>query len=203
MIYQDYFRNSDFEDIWVILNGFYLEHEDMKPMYASLVDEIKALPIEEKYSDSTIQMSLDLDNEILVKGAPDPQEWLVGREVEIDFSSWEDNIDEESITDYPYLKTFDMLSGKEKRELARQSDTATLAAHLLYWSTLYAIKTHGQHLKEFSDWLDSLQKEKPIRYEIGNQNITESFRRERRKYWRDTVSRDSAIDWTWNLSIRK
>lgn len=45
MIYQDYFRNSDFEDIWVILNGFYLEHEDIKPMYASLVNEIKALPI--------------------------------------------------------------------------------------------------------------------------------------------------------------
>lgn len=92
MIYQDYFRNSDFEDIWVILNGFYLEHEDIKPMYASLVNEIKALPIEEKYSDSTIQMCLDSYNEIMVKGAPDPQEWLVGREVKIDFSSWKDNI---------------------------------------------------------------------------------------------------------------
>ena len=85
----------------------------------------------------------------VVTGEPDPQEWLVGREVEIDFSSWEDNIDEESINNYPDLKTFDMLSGKEKRELARQSDTATLADHLLYWSTLYTIKTQGQHLKEF------------------------------------------------------
>lgn len=131
MIYQDYFRNSDFEDIWVILNGFYLEHEDIKPMYASLVDEIKALPIEEKYSDSTIQMCLDLDNEILVKGAPDPQEWLVGREVKIDFSSWEDNIDEETINDSPGIKTFDMLSGKEKRELARQSDSKSIDGTLI------------------------------------------------------------------------
>ena len=150
MIYQDYFRNSDFEDIWTILSGFYLEHEDLKPMYASLVEAIKTLPIEEKYSDSTIQMCLDHDNEILVKGAPDPQEWLIGREVKIDFSSWKDNFEEETINDSTGLKTFDMLSGKEKREQARQSDTATLAAHLLYWSTLYAIKTYGQLAKEFS-----------------------------------------------------
>lgn len=200
MIYQDYFRNSDFEDIWIILNGFYLEHENLKPMYASLVEAIKTLPIEEKYSvysDSTIQMCLDSDNEILVKGAPDPQEWLVGREVEIDFKSWEDNIDEESINDSTGLKTFDMLSGKEKRKLARQSDTATLAAHLLYWSTLYAIKTHGQHADEFSEWLNTT----PKKYETEPECLYESFSRKQCKYWRDTVSKDSAIDWTWNLSI--
>lgn len=85
----------------------------------------------------------------VVTGEPDPQEWLVGREVEIDFSSWKDNFDEDAINDSPGIKTFDMLSGKEKRELARQSNSATLAAHLLYWSTLYTIKTQGQHLKEF------------------------------------------------------
>lgn len=33
MTYQGYFRNSDFEDIWTILSGFYMEHEDMKPLY--------------------------------------------------------------------------------------------------------------------------------------------------------------------------
>ncbi len=203
MIYQDYFRNSDFEDIWVILNGFYLEHEDMKPMYASLVDEIKALPIEDKYSDLTIQMCLDLDNEILVKGAPDPQEWLVGREVKIDFSSWKDNFDEEAINDSPGLKTFDMLSGKEKRELARQSDTATIAAHLLYWSTLYAIKTQEQHENEFSEWLDNLENNVPVKYEIESEYLSESFRRKQCKYWRDTVGGDTAISWSSNLSILK
>ena len=197
MIYQDYFRNSDFEDIWIILNGFYLEHEDLKPMYASLVEAIKTLPIEEKYSDSTIQIRLDSYNEIMVKGAPDPQEWLVGREVEIDFKSWEDNIDKESINDSTGLKTFDMLSGKEKRELARQSGTATLAAHLLYWSTLYAIKTHGQYADEFSERLNNT----PKKYETEPECLYESFRRKKCKYWRYTVGKDSAIDWTWNLSI--
>lgn len=38
MTYQDYFRNSDFEDIWTILSGFYMEHEDLKPLYSSLVE---------------------------------------------------------------------------------------------------------------------------------------------------------------------
>lgn len=93
MIYQDYFRNSDFEDIWTILNGLYLEHEEMKPLYSSLVETIKSLAIKPEYSMPVIQMRLDSDNKIVVKGAPDPQEWLLGREVEIDFSSWKDSFE--------------------------------------------------------------------------------------------------------------
>ena len=96
-----------------------------------------------------------------------------------------------------------MLSGKEKRELARQSDTATLAAHLLYWSTLYAIKTHGQHENEFSEWLDNLENSAPRKYEIEPEYISESFRRKQCKYWRDTVGGDTAISWSSNLSILK
>ena len=81
MTYQDYFRNSDFEDIWTILSGYYMEHEDMKSLYSSLVETIKSLEIKPEYSTPVIQMRLDSDNEIVVKGAPDPQEWLLGREV--------------------------------------------------------------------------------------------------------------------------
>lgn len=202
MTYQDYFRNSNFEDIWVILNGFYLENEGMKPLYSSLVETIKSLPIKPEYSTLTIQMRLDSDNEIMVIGAPDPQEWLIGREVEIDFSSWKDNF-EETAAEFSGLKTFDMLSAKEKRQLARESNTATLAAHLLYWSTLYAIKTHGQHSKEFSDWLDSLEKGERVMPELEEEYISESFRRKQRKYWRDTVALDSAINWSANLNIIK
>lgn len=73
MTYQDYFRNSDFEDIWTILSGFYMEHEDLKPLYSPLVENIKSLPVMPEYSEMTIQMCLDSENEILVKGAPDPQ----------------------------------------------------------------------------------------------------------------------------------
>lgn len=202
MTYQDYFRNSNFEDIWVILNGFYLENEGMKPLYSSLVETIKSLPIKPEYSTLTIQMRLDSDNEIMVIGAPDPQEWLIGREVEIDFSSWKDNF-EETAAEFSGLKTLDMLSAKEKRQLARESNTATLAAHLLYWSTLYAIKTHGQHSKEFSDWLDSLEKGERVMPELEEEYISESFRRKQRKYWRDTVALDSAINWSANLNIIK
>lgn len=201
MTYQDYFRNSDFEDIWTILSGFYMEHEDLKPLYSSLVETIKSLPVMPEYSKPTIQMCLDSENEILVKGAPDPQEWLLGREVEIDFSSWKDELSE-SVTAISGFKTFDVLSGPEKRQLAHNSDTATLAAHLLYWSTLYAIKTQGQHEKEFIEWLSSIEK-RNAKYELEREYISESFRRKKRKYWNETVTHDSAIDWSWNLEILK
>lgn len=202
MTYQDYFHNSDFENIWTILGGFYMEHEALKPKYRSLVEAIKSLPIDSEHSTTPIEMCLDSDNEILVKGAPDPQEWLLGREVVIDFSSWRDEMDEEPAIETTGLKTFDMLSGKEKRQLARESNTPTLAAHLLYWSTLYAIKTQEQHEKEFSEWLTSLENGMP-RYETAKAYETESDQRKQRKYWRQTVANDSAIDWTSNLTILK
>lgn len=138
----------------------------------------------------------------MVKGAPDPQEWLLGREVSIDFSSWKDKFDEEPTAERTGVKTFDMLSGREKRQLARESDTATLAAHLLYWSTLYAIKTQGQHEKEFSEWLDSLENGRP-KYEMEEEYESESRQRKQRKYWRQTVANDSPYDWCWNLVILK
>lgn len=202
MTYQDYFRNSDFEDIWTILSGFYLEHEELKSKYRSLVEAIKSLPADSAHSTTPIEMCLGSDNEIMVKGAPDPQEWLLGREVRIDFSSWKDKFDEKPTVETTGLKTFDMLSGKEKRQLARESDTAMLAAHLLYWSTLYAIKTQEQHEKEFSEWLDSLENSLP-KYEMEEEYESESRQRKQRKYWRQTVANDSAIDWTWNLAILK
>lgn len=201
MTYQDYFRNSDFEDIWTVLNGFYMEHENLKPLYSSLVETIKSLPTLPKHSKTTIKMCLDSENEIMVKGAPDPQEWLIGREVEIDFSSWKDELSE-SIKSFSDSMTFDMPSGPEKRQLARSSGTATLAAHLIYWSTLYAIKTLSQHKHEFSDWLSSLEKGR-AKYDMAEEYVSESFRRKQRKYWRETVANDSAIDWVWNLGILK
>lgn len=202
MTYQDYFRNSDFEDIWTILSGFYSEHEALELEYRSLVEAIKSLPVDSANSTTPIEMCLDSDNEIMVKGAPDPLEWLLGREVVIDFSSWRDKFDEEPAVETAGLKTFDILSGREKRQLARDSDTATLAAHLLYWSTLYAIKTQGQHEKEFSEWLDSLENGRP-KYEMEEEYESESRQRKQRKYWRQTVANDSPYDWCWNLVILK
>lgn len=202
MTYQDYFRNSDFEDIWTVLSGFYMEHENLKAQYSSLVEEIKRLPIDNSHSGETIQMRLGSDDEIVVLGAPDPQEWLIGRDVEIDFSSWKDKDPDAVQESVSAFKTFDMLTGAEKRQVARDSDTVTLAAHLLYWSTLYAIKTQGQHEKEFSEWLESLENG-TRKYEMEPEYEADSRCRKQRKYWRETAARDSPFDWCWNLVILK
>lgn len=199
MTYQDYFHQSNFEDIWTILSGFYGEGDGLKPEYQALVEQIKALPIEPKYSMSPIKLELDPNNEIMVIGAPDPQEWLLGREVECDFTHWQDD-KESNDSDLPCLP-FDMLTSKQKREVARQSDTATLAAHLLYWSTLYDIKTSKQYIDEFIKWVEDSFKDVPHKYRIEQEYETESRHKKHQKYWRTAVSRDSAIDWSANLRI--
>lgn len=62
MTYQDYFRNSDFEDIWIILSGFYMEHEALKSRYCSLVEALKSLPADSAHSTTPIEMCLGYDN---------------------------------------------------------------------------------------------------------------------------------------------
>ena len=194
MTYQDYFRNATFEDVWKVLKEKYLEPDELKVSYNALFETIKTMPIMSEYSKETIKMTLDSDFEIMVEGAPDPQEWLVGREVDIDFRDWMD--DPNLIIEY---------SGKEKRQTARESSTSTLAAHLLYWSTLYAIKPQRKHQEEFSAWLNSI-KERNIDSEAEEieeepNGISKSFARKKEKYWRETVRGDSAISWQWNLAI--
>ena len=56
MTYQDYSRNSDFEDIWTILSGFYSEHEALELEYRSLVEAIKSLPVDSANSTTPIEM---------------------------------------------------------------------------------------------------------------------------------------------------
>lgn len=199
MTYQDYFHQSNFEDIWTALSGFYGEDDGLKPEYQALVEQIKALPIEPKHSRSPIKMELDPNNEIMVIGAPNPQEWLLGREVECDFTPWRDD-DDANESDLPCLP-FDMLTSKQKRQLARESGTATLAAHLLYWSTLYDIKTSKQHMDEFVKWVEDSFKDVPHPYRIEQEYEAESRHKKHQKYWCRTVSHDSAIDWSANLHI--
>ena len=199
MTYQEYFRNSDFEYIWAILSGFYGENDGLKEEYEALVNQIRLLPMVPGHSISSIKMQLDPNNEIMVVGAPDPQEWLLGREVEIDFGHWRDE-DDTKDSGVPSIP-FDMLTSKQKRQSARQSDTATIAAHLLYWSTLYDIKTSQQHAEEFAKWIEDSFKDVPYTHEIEQEYEAESRHRKRQKYWCKAVSRDSAIDWSENLRI--
>ena len=199
MTYQEYFRNSDFEDIWTVLSGFYGEDEGLKLKYETLVDQIKELPVLPEHSSTKIKMQLDPNSEIMVVGAPDPQEWLLGREVETDFSYWRDE-NEPKPCDIPDVP-FEMLTSEQKRQLARQSNTANLAAHLLYWSTLYAIKTCKQHREEFVKWIEDRFNDVSRKYEIEQEYEAESRHKKKQKYWCNTVSLDSAIDWSENLRI--
>ena len=65
-----------------------------------------------------------------IKGAPDPQEWLVSREVEIE------------------CRYKDM----------KERDIDEMVGHLLYWSTLYGIKTHKMQEEGFSKWLEYISR---------------------------------------------
>ncbi len=206
MKYQDYFKQNDFEKIWATLSNVYGEPEESKLLYAKLVSAIIDLPILPEYSTSTINLTLDFCDEVKIKGAPDPQEWLVGREVVLDFGA-------------------DVNESLLNKTVQNASD---VAAHLLYWSTMYGIRTHTQHSEDFSRWpvkigmgpyyneegeiLNALD-DKPLSYSIDPDeekecsNIEEieesSCKRKRLKYWRDTVAYDEAIYWSWNLLILK
>lgn len=203
MTYQDYFKQADFEDIWAVLSGFYLEDERLKPQYEKLVEEIKTMPVIESQSTEKIEMVLDCEYEIMVMGAPDPQEWLVGREVtmDFDFRDFYDIQEKQDNIIIPNDITFDYLTDEQKRQVAKESDSATIAAHLLYWSTLYDIKSHAQHVKEFVDYFDKMEKGEIVIPSLEEKYEVRSRYRKHRKYWRDTVAYDSAIDWTRNLDI--
>lgn len=84
MKYQDYFKRSRFKDIWKVLHYVYSEPSEAQSRYEELVAEIKLLPIKAQFSFEAITVSLDEFEDISVGGAPDPQEWLVGRDVIVD-----------------------------------------------------------------------------------------------------------------------
>ena len=114
MKYQEYFLKADFEEVWPILKNVYNEKEDSKPLYKKVFDAIEAMIIDQSRSHEKIRLIVNGYNEVRIMGAPDPQEWLVGREVEI--NCFEDSISNNLSID-------------------------TITGHLLYWSTLYGIKT--------------------------------------------------------------
>ena len=203
MTYQDYFKQADFEDIWAVLSGFYLEDERLKPKYEKLVEEINTMPVIESQSTEKIKMVLDCEYEIMVMNAPDPQEWLVGREVtmDFDFRDFYDIQEKQDNVIIPIDITFDCLTDEQKRQVVKEGDSATIAAHLLYWSTLYNIKSHAQHVKEFIDYFKQIETGMVVRRSKEEKYEARSRYRKHRKYWRDTVAHDSAIDWTPNLDI--
>lgn len=165
MIYKEYFINSMFEDVWRTLQTCYNEPESVRNLYKTLFYTIRNLPVDETRPKKPVQIVRDFEGMIHVAGAPDPIEWLVGREVRFDK------------TDKP--------------------TDSELAAHLLYWSTLYDFKTqtryHKDCQKRFEDGFTCNHDENPDR-EL-------SLKRKACYYWKGAVANDSAIDWSYILDI--
>ena len=126
MKYQEYFKQSDFAEVWKILHDTYQEPEETRPLYQAVYQAGCEMEEDSSHSNKKIYVRLGSNGYVHVKGAPDPQEWLVGREVKIDF-------------DYKGIK---------------EEDVNEMVGHLLYWSTLYGIKTQKMQEEGFSKWLD-------------------------------------------------
>lgn len=165
MIYKEYFINSEFEDVWRTLQTSCDEPESVRNLYKTLFYTIRNLPIDNTRSEKPMQIVRDFEGMIHVAGAPDPIEWLVGREVIFDN------------TEMPAV--------------------AELAAHMLYWSTLYDFKTQTRYHKDCQCHF-----EEGIAYNyVENPEKDLSLKRKACHYWKDTVANDSAIDWSYILDI--
>lgn len=130
MKYQEYFQQADFSMVWACLRGFYKESVEAEPLYEAVFNAVRTMPVDCSQPNRLIEIIVFRDNSVRVTGAPDPQEWLVGREVNIEYFN----------------------------DSHKPSDVNTLTAHLLYWSTLYGIKTQELQKEDFSKWLDYISK---------------------------------------------
>lgn len=172
MIYKEYFTNSEFEDVWHTLQAYYNEPEGVRKMYKTLFYTICNMPVDETHSSTLLTIETDFEGMTHIAGAPDPIEWLVGREVVF----------------------------KDEEVAAGQFTIAELAAHLLYWSTLYSFKTQTRYRKDCQKYYDTLDMGMTY-YPTLNPGKELSLQRKACYYWKNTVANDSAIDWSYILDI--
>lgn len=181
MIYKEYFIKSDFEDVWYTLQSYYIEPESVKKLYKTLFYTIRNLPIEEIHSSIPLKVVFDFDNMLHIAGAPDPIEWLVGRDIVFDKDEMVEKYCSDGFThQIPSIAEF--------------------AAHLLYWSTLYDFRTKKRHKKDFQQFLDACI-DGTREYSLENPEISLSLKRKQCYYWKETVANDLAIDWSYILDI--
>lgn len=169
MIYKEYFTNSEFEDVWHTLQAYYNEPESVRNLYKTLFYTIRNMDIIEEYSRTPLKVESDFEGMIHIAGAPDPIEWLVGREVVLN----------------------------DKKMASGEYTVPKIAAHLLYWSTLYDFRTQTRYHKECRKCFD----EGFTYYHVENPGKDLSLKRKACYYWNDTLARDSAIDWSYILNI--
>lgn len=181
MIYKDYFTQSNYKDVWSTLKNYYKEPADLEKIYKVLFYTIRSLPVDEEHSATPLKIVYDFEDMIHVEGAPDPIEWLIGREVifrnEIHFEG-------EPEDETPYKKP----------------TVPEMAAHLLYWSTLYAFKTQSRHHKDFQQYIEALEKDSVMNDSEDSGKLL-SWKRKNAYYWKETVAYDSAISWHYILDI--
>lgn len=126
MTYLEYFKQADFAEVWKTLRDIYQEPEETHPLYEAVFQAVRRMEEDSSHSDKKIYIHLSRSGNVDVEGAPDPQEWLVGREVKIDFN-------------YKGIK---------------EKGVSEMVGHLMYWSTLYGIKTQKMQEEGFSKWLN-------------------------------------------------
>lgn len=164
MIYKGYFTNSEFEDVWHTLKSYYNEPESVRDLYKTLFYTIYNMTVDETHSGTSLIIETDFEGKIHVAGAPDPIEWLVGREVILNDSG---------------------------------SSVPEIAAHLLYWSTLYDFRTQTRYHKDCQKRLED-----GFSYTfVENPGKELSLKRKARYYWKEAIAKDSAIDWSHILDI--
>ncbi len=180
MIYKEYFIKSEFEDVWHTLKTYYKESEAVRKLYKTLFYTIRNLDIDSEHSQSPLKIVYDFENMIHIAGAPDTIEWMTGREVILD-----------------------------EVEYARDNDTgvimqtvADLAAHLLYWSTLYDFRTQTRYHKDCVQRIHSSLDDE-LEYPVIDLEKEQSLKRKQCYYWKETIANDSAIDWSYILGIMR
>ncbi len=183
MIYKEYFTRSEFEDVWRTLRTYYNEPEGVRKLYKTLFYTIRNLPLDEAHSSIPLTVISDYEGKIHIAGAPDPIEWLTGREVVFN----KDSMFRQHLLDESPLES---------------QTNAEVAAHLLYWSTLYDFKTQTRHHKDFQQYLDAVE-DGSVRYSMEEPDRALSIKRKNCYYWKDTLAYDSAICWSNILDIMR
>ena len=178
MTYQEIFLKADFEETWKYLHETLEEDERLKPVYKLLISKIIALPIisSNNSSSDSIKIKVGLEGFKFVKGIPDPQEWLLHREVLKDIG--------EGVEIFP-------------------NEISIVAAHLIYWSTLYSFQTLEEQFVGFSNWLSSIENDEIKPIESEPPYLSKSFHNKKLLFWQETIEKDFAFDWSANLGILK
>ena len=174
MFYKEFYTHTEYEEVWRVLSSYYHEPECLKVLYKRLFYTIRNLPVDEAHANHSLKLFYDFEGMIHVEGAPDPIEWMVGRTVYFD----NDN------------------------DIIEKLNMSEVAAHLLYWSTLYSFKTqtryHKDCLKKWEDRMNGVYK-----YELPDESLVLSLKRKRAYYWKESAANDSAIDWSYILDFMR